>query len=606
MTPNISNKKKDNTNIEILEDEDEYNVLLSIVIQNIKTKSGNRNTWIKICNWCINHLNLNGLLKHIDSVFELETITMWNSLLPNNKGCSVYLLESIAKEECITDYKDWCKQYKFKNSKILSDEVLSRGSSALADCIKDILFTNLKLCNEKWIMFNKDTNLWGEVKEPAKYIMNVVYKCIDATTANISKKISDEDDDDVLTILRKKSENFNKLYSKFDSSGYYSMLIKNLKGCLVDNEFAEKLDRNPYLMAFKNGIMNLRTKIFRCRLRYSDYITKTINFNYEPADATKTDFLKNVVLKKICNWNDEHLNYYLSVMGYALIGHAELEKAMWYMVGAKGNNGKTMFLDVLTTVLGCYVMKGNSQLLEDGNTKLHKHIAMLKGYRLVYLDEFRKGKKMDEKVMKELADGKTYQNEVLFGTQEKINIDCKIITISNHKQVFESDGGVENRFREIQHNSTFTNTIIEDDYDKLNFKMDTTLPEKLKNNYKNEIVNLMIDYAYNYCVNGMCNMPNEFVEATNETLNMNNKFKTEFEENCEMDTSSKTGKAFIKELEKIFGLSKKELIYELRDKMGFKYNKDGRMNGKKGGLFTGFKLKPKLLIDTDTDIEADY
>jgi hypothetical protein len=41
----------------------------------------------------------------------------------------------------------------------------------------------------------------------------------------------------------------------------------------------------------------------------------------------------------------------------------------------------------------------------------------------------------------------------------------------------------------------------------------------------------------------MCDMPNEFVEATNETLNMNNKFKTEFEENCELDTSSKTGRA---------------------------------------------------------------
>jgi phage/plasmid-associated DNA primase len=416
-------------------------------------------------------------------------------------------------------------------------------------------------------MFNSDTKLWGEVKEPAKHIMKVVYKCLDATTANISDIMMNEDDDVKLESLRRKRDAFCKLYSKIDSSGYYSMLIKNLKGCLVDNEFTERLDRNPYLMAFKNGIMDLITKIFRYRLRYSDYITKKINLNYEPADATKTDFEKNVVLKKICNWNDAHLNYYLSVMGYALIGQAELEKAMWYMVGAKGNNGKTMFLDVLTSVLGCYVMKGNSQLLEDGNTKLHKHIAMLKGFRLVWLGEFRKGKKMDEKSMKELADGKTYQNEVLFGTQEKINIDCKIVTISNHKQLFESDGGVENRFREIQHNSTFTKNIIEDAYNKLNFKMDTALPENLKNNYKNEIVNLMIDYAYNYCINGMCDMPDEFVEATNETLNMNNQFKCDFEEFCIIDTS-KNGKASITELSNIFGLSNKELIYELRDKMG--------------------------------------
>jgi phage/plasmid-associated DNA primase len=44
-------------------------------------------------------------------------------------------------------------------------------------------------------------------------------------------------------------------------------------------------------MAFKNGIMDLETKHFREGIYSSDFITKTIPYNYEPADKTKTEFL---------------------------------------------------------------------------------------------------------------------------------------------------------------------------------------------------------------------------------------------------------------------------------------------------------------------------
>jgi hypothetical protein len=44
-------------------------------------------------------------------------------------------------------------------------------------------------------------------------------------------------------------------------------------------------------MAFKR-IMDLETKHFREGIYSSDFITKTIPYNYEPADKTKTEFFK--------------------------------------------------------------------------------------------------------------------------------------------------------------------------------------------------------------------------------------------------------------------------------------------------------------------------
>ena len=47
------------------------------------------------------------------------------------------------------------------------------------------------------------------------------------------------------------------------------------------------------------------------------------------------------------NNNDEHLEYFLSFIGYAFIGNAHLEKAFYSCIdgtdNSKGDNGKTLF-----------------------------------------------------------------------------------------------------------------------------------------------------------------------------------------------------------------------------------------------------------------------
>jgi hypothetical protein len=47
-------------------------------------------------------------------------------------------------------------------------------------------------------------------------------------------------------------------------------------------------------MAFQNGIMDLKTKIFRNGMLASDYITKTIPYDYVKSDYK---FLKSVLKK---------------------------------------------------------------------------------------------------------------------------------------------------------------------------------------------------------------------------------------------------------------------------------------------------------------------
>ena len=142
-----------------------------------------------------------------------------------------------------------------------------------------------------------------------------------------------------------------KAYKDISCSSYLTVLCKYLKPQLTDDTFATKLDNNKGKLAFKNGILDLETKQFREGILWSDFITDTIQYDYIPS---KTDFIKTVLLK-ILNNNQEHLEYYLSLIGYSFIGDPDLEKSIYFMIDktecGKGDNGKTFFFDILNSLM---------------------------------------------------------------------------------------------------------------------------------------------------------------------------------------------------------------------------------------------------------------
>ncbi len=146
------------------------------------------------------------------------------------------------------------------------------------------------------------------------------------------------------------------MYSEVDKSGFYSMITKHLKTILYDSEFYYKLDNNPYKIAFLDGIYDVRENKFNKDYSDYDYITKTIPFKYNEPSQEQTEFVKNVIYK-ICNCNQSHMDYYLGVLGQALLGDAELEKALYFCVGVGGNNGKTLILEALADIMPNYVSK---------------------------------------------------------------------------------------------------------------------------------------------------------------------------------------------------------------------------------------------------------
>ena len=494
-----------------------------------------------------------------------------------------------AKKSNPTEYQKMTSNY------FIPIDKLTKGALTVAECIAPKLEQHLKWSNDKWFMFYGKTNLWMETREPSQIIVQMIHKHIDhSIQVKIAERTKTEDTDQQKRITEQ-IQLYSIMYARVDVSGFYSMITKHLKTILYDSEFYYKLDNNPYKIAFLDGIYDMKTNTFRKGYDQDEFITKTIPFEYTEPTKEQTAFVRNVLFK-ICNCNQSHFEYYLSVLGQALLGDAELEKALYFCVGVGGNNGKTLIFEALSDIMPNYVGKIERKTFEKGYSKAHKHLAGTKGKRVVYVEEL-STKEQETEVLKEIGDGKNIKNEIMYGTDELINIMFKLFFLSNCQANLKVDGGIGNRYRQLCHNSKFNKDTTEDNYDTLDFIQDRTLAEKLKGDYKHALLKMFLDAGHQYTKTNKLTIPDEFEEAIANTLESNDEVKMWFNDNCEYGDEFKCSK---KELEDALAKPFREIQTEIQRITNLKYVRDLRFGKARGG-WKGFRIKLECLLKMDEE-----
>jgi phage/plasmid-associated DNA primase len=178
------------------------------------------------------------------------------------------------------------------------------------------------------------------------------------------------------------------------------------------------------------------------------------------------------------------------------------------IVGHTASNGKSTLVKMFSTCFSIYCRKIDSRTFSFDYTKAHKQFADIKQpVRFIYAEELDR-KRLDNRLLKDFVDGdKIGGNEVLYGTTEDIELQCKLTVVSNNDPVFDNDEGIRRRgLLEI-----LTNKFIDEaDYDKLDNKkgtyvVDRNLINELKENdaYKIEFFNLLLPYAIKYYKDGL-------------------------------------------------------------------------------------------------------
>lgn len=169
----------------------------------------------------------------------------------------------------------------------------------------------------------------------------------------------------------------------------------------------EEFDRNPWLLACKNGVLDLRTGKLRPG-RSDDYISKACPHEWkgidEPAPTWET------FLNEIFEGDEELILYIGRLLGYALTG-LTIEHILPILWG-QGRNGKGTILETIKHVLGPLAAPIQMEmLLDQGRAKNSSgpspDIMALRGLRLAFTSESDEGRKISPAKVKWLSGGDT-------------------------------------------------------------------------------------------------------------------------------------------------------------------------------------------------------
>jgi phage/plasmid-associated DNA primase len=531
----------------------------------------------------------------------------------------------------ITDFEkidNKLNNYLYGDFKLFNNDIDT--TSTTAEKSSKYLKQTIRFCNDKWFVLDNNTKLWIIVKKPLYYftkilklgLRNARYFYEEKLRKEENKK-EDQKDEEEEKRLREALENNLKCYKYIDRPGWCSQFQNHLEAYLKDDDFENKLDSNIFYMAFKNGIVDMKTGTFRQGIYASDYLTKTIDYDYIPReeiDNQDIDFFRTE-WKKILNNNDDHFDYFMKHLAYAFTGDSDKYQTFYFCVGQIAGNGKSSIFETLGKIFNSYVANVNSQLLEEDFSKRHKLMVKLKSNRLIYLNEMKKNKKIGADIMKKISDGLTEDNEVMYGTSEEFKIQSTAFLLTNHMPDFDNmDQGVYRRYNHIQFDSEFDVSnkynLKEDDIENKKFIPDLDFSKKMIQK-KYGLVHLILEYARECIDKPLPQMPQEFKEEKELMRSVNDELKDWLEEVLIIsDPNDKNKRLSKSEIIDRYKTDKNKVLntktlFDIMKQLGLKdrYKKDITKKGFGKGIFKGLELvqlvkdNDTCITDSDSDIE---
>jgi len=465
----------------------------------------------------------------------------WRGWSRQSKKMPFAIAENVLKNEKPNAYLKYMKEI-YDIELILTNDDFKKGIEPIAEklypVIKNDIIYHEASKPHKWYVWDKKTGLWDNHVNVNAIIGKHILKAIEFQEKDLQKQIDNEQKDEKKNELKEQLKNIIKRYSWKDT--YLNTIIKHLQPRLTDKTFHQKLNINLGYIAFKNGLYDIENDTLR-DIKYDDFVSKTLPYNYEKERNDDDEEWIRDMFMKICNNKKTHVDYYLSVIGYSLLGYASRVQEFYILYGAMGSNGKSKIFEILCSILHHYCKKSNNDLLDSENKKTYKSLAELKNARIVWVNELPKKKKLNAELIKNIRDGTKVRYEVMFGTEDNLDINFKLFAMTNHAPKFDSDGGMERSFKQMTFNSHFDSKYEEDDYDKLQFKPSHTIDADFEQR-KMALLHTLFDYARAFLRDEKTQQfPTEWEEETRETIEDNDPFKNFYDERIRFGNNTRLG-----------------------------------------------------------------
>jgi len=317
-------------------------------------------------------------------------------------------------------------------------------------------------------------------------------------TRSINEPVQTNQSEDV---ARARSIRILNICQRLANTNDKKNIMTEAKELFYDGSFLAKMDVNPYLLCFKNGVIDFKEKVFR-KGQPEDNISMSTGIDYIKLDMTKhkkimddiNDFMNKLFPEKeLCRYMWEHL-------ASTLCGTSANQTFNMYI--GVGSNGKSVLVDLMSKVLGDYKGDVPLTLVTDKRGKvggLAPEIVQLKGKRYAVMQEPSKNDVINEGMMKQLTSGKDplqgrapYMPQTIsFIPQFKLVVTCNTLM-----GVKANDHGTWRRIRAVPFKSLFTENPVDNDKEKpYQYKLDKYIDEKF-DEWKEVFASMLVEIMF--------------------------------------------------------------------------------------------------------------
>lgn len=351
----------------------------------------------------------------------------------------IKILGSVASKEEVS-YEKVHIDNKFNLDHDFVKKCIFDGSRGVASLIEHLYLRPKRI---KWIddsqsgsTFYWDGDLWKQdgyffiEKLISVIAVRIIRDFKDVYLKNTDETISLDAGDEVMkeasSIVKKLNEGVN-----------LNNILRFLRPVINDPLFIKIKDVHPYLLSCKNGVVDLKTGILRCRIP-DDNITKCSEVAYD--EHSRVDEFDSFVRQITSSEEGEDIelyNYIRWSIGYALQGNP-VKKMFFILYGEKGYNGKSLFLNTIKNVLEFYAVAMDKSVVVNTPGKTggshSTEICQLENSRLGILSETKEDDVINDGQMKQLT-GITDKLSVreIYGKQKEFTPTFVPFISSNHK-----------------------------------------------------------------------------------------------------------------------------------------------------------------------------
>ena len=315
----------------------------------------------------------------------------------------------------------------------------------------------------------------------------------------------------IQTQCNESAKRMHELASKLRMTSFKENLMKECIELFYVADFEERLDSNPNLIGFENGVYDLEHMEFR-EGRPEDFISFSTGINYIKFDPT------NEVIQSIHQYLEQvftksHIReYVLRLFASFLSGNMKEQK--FYIWTGSGANSKSILVNLFEKAFGDYCCKFPITLLTQkraASNAASSELVRAKGKRFGCLQEPCEDEKLNVGLMKELSGGDKIMARALYKEPVEFKPMFKLLLLCNTlPNVPSDDGGTWRRIRVVE----FTSKFVDDPKEPNEFKIDYELTDKMRE-WPEHFISMLLEIYKVYLKDGIIEPP-EVLKCTME------------------------------------------------------------------------------------------